>query len=146
MWNNANYITHESSLLTTSIRGFAHCKPSQTGPSGSRSALETNIHQVYIACILNTRLGKRDETKLSELIGRCLFLWLIQQLISNIKKMQSKFSQLPAIFSITGNQTKNWSRIFSEDYFMSNKLYSTTLLLKTHSFYWWFRKCHRKML
>ncbi len=58
------------------LRCFAHCKPSWTRLSRSRSALETNIHKSYVTCILNLTRGqvRQDWTVLSEFIGRCLFL------------------------------------------------------------------------
>ncbi len=70
---------------------YTRSKPSQAGHSGNGFTLETNIHKAYVACTLNAKLGRvrRDKTKLSELIVRCLFLHPIQRLISDIKNIRS---------------------------------------------------------
>ncbi len=37
------------------LRGFVRGKPNRARLSGSKSALETNVHKSYVACMLNAR-------------------------------------------------------------------------------------------
>ncbi len=130
---NEVVFTMKIEAIFTSIRAFARCKPSQARPSRSGPTLETNIHKTYVTCALNCRPGrmKQDWTKLSGLIGRC-FVFTTDSAADfwHQKYVTCKFFQLAAVFSITESQTKNWSRIFFEDNFMANKLYSATFFSK----------------
>ncbi len=75
---------------------------------------------------------KWGETKLNWVgwLGGVCFYNIFGGRFLHKKYVKSKFSQLPAIFSVTGRQTKNWSRIFSEDNFTANKLYPTIFFSK----------------
>ncbi len=57
----------------TTLRGFAHCKPSGASPSGSRSALKTNRNKSHVACILNAELSRARRDRASWLGGVCFY-------------------------------------------------------------------------
>ncbi len=112
--------------------GFAHCKPSR---AGQRKQIRIGNKHTQSLCLWHTkcRTGSSATTpNRTKWVDWKVFVFTTDSVADfwHQKYAKSNFSQLPAIFSVMGSQTKNWSWIFSQDNFMENKFYSIIFFSK----------------